>query len=131
MSSNLPVRDLLVPPPDEPVLCFALDLFPRRGIVPPSLDLMVSRLMDFCLSAQSGKDLEITRMCHKAQAGSAALMVAHLVYDGRNEMVGQKMFDFSEDAIAARWQSGREAMARMLAALPPMPASGYVEVQVT
>lgn len=129
MSSNLPIGDLLLPPPDRPVLCFALDLFPRRGEVPRSLDETVGRLMDLCFSAQSHRELEIVRRDRHPRDGGTPLVVAHVVYDGSGELAGQKVFDFSADAISARQRAGREAMERTLAALPPMPESGYVEVR--
>ena len=91
--------------------------------MPQSLKLMLGRLIDFCFASQARKDLEVTRLSHEMREGAAPVMVVHLVYEARGEMVGQKMFDFSADAIEARWQAGREAMARLLAALPPMPSA--------
>lgn len=129
MSSNLPIGDLLLPPPDRPVLCFALDLFSRRDDIPQSLDDMVGRLMDLCFSAQSGRELEIVKRGRHPHDGGTPLILAHVVYDGRGELTGQKFFDFSSEATAARWRAGREAMEKTLAALPPMPESGYVEVR--
>lgn len=49
--------------------------------------------------------------------------------DGAGDLVGQKMFDFSAEAIAARWQAGREAMEETLSALPAMPSKGFLEVR--
>jgi len=51
-----------------------------------------------------------------------------LRHDGEGEMIGQKMFDFSAEAIALRWRAGKKAMEEVLENLPPLPEAGLVQV---
>ena len=126
MSSNLPLRDIVEPMPDRPMICFAIDLFCKQGSAPISIDGMGGRCADLLLASQAEKDVELAAQAWKASP--VPILLAHLRHDGEGEMIGQKMFDFSAEAIALRWRAGKKAMEEVLENLPPLPEAGLVQV---
>lgn len=125
MSANLPLSSVLTPPPSEDTLCIALDLFPANGAVPASLDDAMARRLDLIFADQARREVERVAAAHHQAENPGALIIAHVIHGAAGERVGQKMFDYSQEAIATRWEAGRRSMADMLARLPAKPSKGF------
>jgi NTE family protein len=122
--------------PDEPLTCFLVELFCRRGERPKTLVAAVERRLDLLLAGQTKRALdglvrefasrqllETARRPAKQgriasrRAKSRGALVLHLAYRPVPATAGpQKHFDFSPASLADRWTSGAADMQAALEA---------------
>jgi NTE family protein len=116
---------------DEPLTCFLVELFCRRGERPKTLVAAAERRLDLLLAGQTKRALdglvresasrqllaETTRRPSKQggyagrPAGFRGALVLHLAYRPVPATAGpQKHFDFSPASLADRWTSGAADM---------------------
>jgi NTE family protein len=129
--------------PDEPLTCFLVELFCRRGERPKTLVAAAERRLDLLLAGQTKRALDglaresasrqllakTTRRPAKQgrnadrRAGSRGALILHLAYRPVPATAGpQKHFDFSPASLADRWTSGAADMQAALAARRAMAA---------
>ena len=148
-SENLPLRAVLDGMPARPLLMVAVDLMASERSPRWSLDGMADRQQDLHFASQTRAllaavtaELELAAALRPAKA--VPVVIAHLVYRGREAAGAQKAYDYSAQAVAARWDAGRRDGQAMLAGLraarapatpgvtvhrlPPAPADAAVEL---
>jgi NTE family protein len=128
---------------DEPLTCFLVELFCRRGERPKTLVAAAERRLDLLLAGQTKRALdglvresasrqllaETTRRPSKQggyagrPAGFRGALVLHLAYRPVPATAGpQKHFDISPASLADRWTSGAADMQAALSAWRRMAA---------
>ena len=137
LSSNTPLDVITSEPAAQDMRCFAIDLFAPQGSRPHTLAASASRSMDLVFGNQTqrlreGHEREsrlraiidklgsVVPAALRADPAIAAMLAegsAHgtdIVYLGYRAGVDEagpgKMFDFSSETIADRWEAGRHAM---------------------
>jgi NTE family protein len=140
--ANLPIDPLLDPPPQEDMLCFAVDLFEARGARPTSLDSGLERAQDIAFSSQALRTIEAHAREHRlrhmigalpaqaaaelrAQGGMPAaelleaarhntIEVLLVAYRARQPELATKTLEFSRASVRERWEAGRLDMERAI-----------------
>jgi NTE family protein len=130
-SANLPLNAILDPPPEDDLVCVAIDLLGDPGPPVFSLDGMMERSSDLLFSNQSRNQLATleARFALRSSGGSITLLL--LPYSGEGERIGQKIWDYGSRSIAERWRSGHDAgleLVRHLERIVP-PPPGRLMVQ--
>jgi NTE family protein len=124
-SANLPLHAVLDPPPEEDLLCLAVDLLGEPGRPILSLDGMMERSSDLLFANQTRCALATleARFAHRSTGGRVTLVL--LACDGRGERISQKTWDFGRRSLAERWRAGHratlDAIARLDDLAPPPP----------
>lgn len=121
LTANAPIEALYRDGPPGPLTVFVLDLFPRDGMRPASLEEAVLRKNDLTFANQTWQRLEA--YCREADLRKklAALQasaeppgeqkVFYLSYrPGRADATPDKMYDYSPRTIDARWEAGAADM---------------------
>jgi NTE family protein len=126
-SENLPLRAVLGKMPERPLLCIAVDLMAAERPPRWSLDGMADRQQDLHFASQTRALIEaVTAELALAAARAAGpvppVVLAHLVYRGREAAGSQKAYDYSPQAVGARWARGLQDGRAMLGALAAAPA---------
>ncbi len=136
LSANAPIEALHLTPPDKPLTVFVLDLFPRDGTRPASLEEALLRKNDLTFANQTWQRLEgygreqalQGRLATHEGRAPAAPTVFYLSYrPDPSDAISDKTYDYSPRTIEARWQAGEadilEALARMneARAVAPQP----------
>lgn len=124
-SENLPLRAVLGHLPERPLLCFAVDLMTAERAPRWSLDGMADRQQDLHFASQTRALIEAVT-AELALAATKApdmppVVMAHLVYRGREAAGSQKAYDYSAQAVTARWSAGVRDGRAMLALLASAP----------
>ncbi|MCF6371028.1 patatin-like phospholipase family protein [Rhizobium halophilum] len=115
VSANLPIVPLFTSNDADNVLCLALDLITARGKVPDSLDDAVKRAQDLVFASQSRHALRaVTRSAPSDSSAKAAIV--HLCYNGNDQEIGGKFFEFSAQSVRRRWSAGKAETEKVLAA---------------
>jgi NTE family protein len=113
VSANLPIVPLFAAGKHGDVLCFAIDLVSTVGKTPASFGDAVGRAHDLIFASQSRHALRHVMLSERgAHSGGAA--VVHLAYQGRDQEIGGKAFDFSRNSIRQRWAAGKADAEHML-----------------
>jgi NTE family protein len=124
-SENLPLRAALGRSPERPLLCFAVDLMAAERVPRWSIDGMADRQQDLHFASQTRALIEAVtaELALAAMAASDAppVVMAHIVYRGREAAGSQKAYDYSAQAVAARWSAGVRDGRAMLALLASVP----------
>jgi NTE family protein len=131
-SENLPLRAALGAMPKRPLLCLAVDLMAAERPPRWSLDGMAERQQDLHFASQTrapaaAVTAELTLAAECSKHPAPPVVLAHLVYRGREDAGSQKAYDYSPRSISARWSHGLEdgrAMAETLAGLSVTSGSG-------
>ena len=110
--------------PDEPLTCFLVELFCRRGERPKTLVAAAERRLDLLLAGQTKRALDgLVREFAGRRAQSPGALVLHLAYRPVPATAGpQKHFDFSPASLADRWTSGAADMQAALSTWHTMAA---------
>jgi NTE family protein len=133
-SENLALRAVLGTRPERPLLCIAADLIAAEGRPRWTLDGMADRQENLHFASQTRALIEAVSAEQALAAARAAgpvppVVLAHLVYRGREAAGSQKTYDYSPQAVAARWSAGLgdgRAMLELLAAASTPPGTGLV-----
>ena len=129
-SANLPVHQVLDPPPERDVVCIAVDLLGEPGSPVFSVDGMMERSNDLLFANQTRAALATfeARYATRNEGGSVLLLL--IACNGEGERVGQKSWDYGRGSIHERWRAGYEACRAALAPLRelPIPAAGRLEI---
>jgi NTE family protein len=104
-------------------LCFVVDLYPREGGRPLTVQQAAARSQDLMFSNQTVRALHAYEreegLRRLANGGGSSPRVIVVRYRGGPHEPGpHKRFDFSSAALAERWEAGRSDMA---AAMPGQP----------
>jgi len=121
LSANAPIEALHCDPPEGPLTVFVLDLFPRDGKRPASLEEAVLRKNDLTFANQTWQRLEAYCRELKLKEALAAAQptgepggaqkIFYLSYrPDRSDAISDKMYDYSARTIDARWQAGAADM---------------------
>ncbi len=116
LSSNLPVHvvfdELAAAGMDEPLACFAVDLFPALAPLPRGMLKAAQRQTDLLFASQTVRALDqLQRRWAGRQPGAA---VFHIAYEAVDEETALKGFDFGSGSIARRVARGRRDMERLI-----------------
>jgi NTE family protein len=137
LSANLPLDLILDDLPEGDVLCFAVELFARRGKRPHTLAAAAARAGDLAFGNQTRRLLEGREREHRLRGLIARLPprlrddpdLAPLLAEGRGERTTilclsyraaldeaglGKAFDFSRRTLAERWKAGKQDMGEAL-----------------
>jgi NTE family protein len=130
-SANLPLNACLDPPPEEDLLCIAVDLLGEPG--PPlfSVDGLMERSSDLLFANQTRAALALAEARYRpANNNSGSVLLLLLACDGRGERISQKVWDFGRRSLEERWRAGEAAGRALLDRLPGLaePAAGRLEV---
>lgn len=130
-SANLPVQAVLDPPPEEDLLCVAVDLLGEPGPPVFSIDGMLERSNDLLFANQTRAALVTLEARYSGRAEGSSIVLLVVACDGRGERIAQKIWDYGEDSIAERWRAGREAATALLGQIGEIetPAPGRLEVR--
>ena len=130
-SANLPLHGVLDPPPEDDLLCVAVDLLGEPGPPVFSVDGMLERSNDLLFANQTRATLATleARYGQRAAGGSVVLLLVAL--DGRSERIGQKIWDYGKASITERWRAGRQAGATVVEQIGRLetPAPGRLTVR--
>jgi NTE family protein len=130
-SANLPLHAVLEPPPDEDLLCVAVDLLGEPGPPVFSVDGMLERSNDLLFANQTRATVSTleARYAGRRSGGSVVLLLVAL--DGRSERIAQKIWDYGKPSITERWRAGRQAGATVVEQIGRLeaPAPGRLTVQ--
>lgn len=131
LCANLPVDAVLDEDPEGTQVCFAVDLFERRGERPHSLLAAANRRQEILFGNQTCRRLELYRRLHEARGGKAGRhLLLLLSCAAETAEKGVRAMDYSERSITRRWEAGAADMVtalRDLEALEAAPAgSGLV-----
>jgi NTE family protein len=129
-SANLPLHGVLDPPPEDDLLCVAVDLLGEPGPPVFSVDGMLERSNDLLFANQTRATLATleARYGQRAAGGSVVLLLVAL--DGRSERIAQKIWDYGRPSITERWRAGRQAGATVVEQIGRLkaPAPGRLAV---
>lgn len=123
--ANVPLHAVLDPPPEEDLLCLAVDLLGEPGPAVFSLDGMMERSNDLLFANQTRSALATLEARYAARRKGGSVTVVLLACDGRGERISQKTWDFGRRSLAERWRAGHQATLNAIARLddlaPPPP----------
>jgi NTE family protein len=130
-SANLPLNACLDPPPEEDLLCIAIDLLGDPG--PPlfSVDVLMERSNDLLFAHQTRAALALLEARYRsAGSKSGSVLLLLLACDGQGERISQKVWNFGRRSLEERWRAGEAAGGVLLDRLPGLraPAAGRLEV---
>jgi NTE family protein len=119
-SANLPLASVLERT-EEDLLCVAVELFGFDGTPVASRTALAERANDMTYLTQTRQAVALAEARHRCRALASAarqpsIVLAVVLYTGRNEGTDQKLFDFSRTSLSERWQAGY----RQTSALPSL-----------
>jgi NTE family protein len=120
LCANAPIEALRIDPPAGPMTVFVLDLFPRDGAVPASLEEALLRKNDLTFANQTWQRLECFCRERELEGRLAGTQgepekVLFLSYKpDPSDAITDKMYDYSPRSIDARWQAGLADMEEAL-----------------
>ena len=124
-SANLPLHAVLDPPPEEDLLCVAVDLLGEPGPPVFSVDGMLERSNDLLFANQTRATLATLEARYARSAGGGSVVLLLLALDGSSERIAQKIWDYGKPSITERWRAGRQAGATVVEQIgrlkPPAP----------
>jgi NTE family protein len=120
-TNNLPIDALFADPPDQDLVCIAIELFSLHAPRPASLESTMERTKDLIFASPTRrtlKSLEREYALHeKLQPDGPKATLLHFAYQtGSDERAG-KTFDFSPSSVRDRWAAGQRDMESALALL--------------
>ena len=113
-SANLPLHAVLDPPPEEDLLCVAVDLLGEPGPPVFSVDGMLERSNDLLFANQTRATLATLEARYGRRAAGGSVVLLLLALDGRSERIAQKIWDYGKPSITERWRAGRQAGATVI-----------------
>jgi NTE family protein len=127
LSANAPIEALHHDPPKGPLTVFVLDLFPRDGKRPASLEEAILRKNDLTFANQTWQRLDAYCRELELRERLAALRgesghkgrqkVFYLSYrPDPSDAISDKMYDYSPRTIDGRWKAGARDMDEALRA---------------
>lgn len=143
LRANLPVEALLRDPPEEHLLCIAVDLFSSRGERPASMASAFNRRQELLFASQSRLMLEAHQREDRlrrllgtladlipedlrdrpetaaalAEARRPGITVVPLACPAEGDNVAIRTYDYSQRTLSARWQAGALAATEILPVL--------------
>lgn len=125
-ANNMPVDALLAEPPDESLLCIAVELFGLAAPRPASLDSMVERTKDLIFASPSRRSIRALEreyaLHEKLQPDGPSVTLLHMAYHAGSDERAGKTFDYSPSSVKDRWAAGQRDMESALALLKDAPA---------
>ena len=120
-ANNLPLDPVFDPPPEEDLVCVAVDLFGLRSPRPRSLDAAVERAQDIVFASAGRRRVEGLRREYalrgELRPDGPRVRLVHLAYQAASHELAAKMLDFSPSSLRDRWAAGRRDMAAGLTLL--------------
>jgi NTE family protein len=119
--ANAPVDIVLRAPRRTERVVLVIDLFPRAGARPVSVETALARRWDLIFANQTHRAIEAyerEERVHAAANGSRGppVHLLRLCYQPPEDEAGpERQFDFSRRSIAARWAAGERSMSELIA----------------
>ena len=110
LANNVPVDVVLSEPPDLPLTCFALDLFPTHASPPSHLLQAAQRQNDLMFANQTRRSLRDQQEIWRLRAPGHPASIYWLEYRGTSDEIAMKSYDFSGAILKRRWQAGEQDM---------------------
>ena len=110
LANNVPVDVVLSEPPDLPLTCFALDLFPTHALPPSHLLQAAQRQSDLMFANQTRRSLRDQQEIWRLRGPGHPASVHWLEYRGTSDEIAMKSYDFSGAILKRRWQTGEQDM---------------------
>jgi NTE family protein len=129
-SANLPLNAVLEEPPEQDLVCIAVDLLGDPGPPVFSVDGMIERSNDLLFANQTRAAIAALEARHAGRSEGGSVLLLLLACNGEGERISQKIWDFGRRSLEERWQAGYAAGAdavRRLAELKP-PVPGRLEI---
>jgi NTE family protein len=129
-SANLPLHAVLDEPPEQDLVCVAVDLLGEPGPPVFSVDGMVERSSDLLFANQTRAAIATLEARHAGRNAGGSVLLLLLACNGEGERISQKIWDYGRRSLDERWQAGHAAGAdavRRIDGLKP-PAPGRLEV---
>jgi NTE family protein len=108
-------------PPEQDLLCFAVELFSLRHHRPTTLNAVLARAQDISFASHARRSVDALRreygLRRQLDPNSASITLAHLAYHAPDHELGAKSLDYSPATIHDRAAAGRHDMAQALAEL--------------
>lgn len=119
MSANLPLDPVLADPPDDPLLCIAVDLLPLGAPAPKTLGEVAGRMQDLIFAAQSRRSISRWQAAYAADTrlGTKSVTLMRVAYADQGAEVAGKAMDFSGPSVSRRWKAGFDATIRVVEAV--------------
>jgi len=125
-ANNMPVDALLADPPDEDLLCIAVELFSLVAPRPASLDSIVERTKDLIFASPSRRTMKALQreyaLHEKLQPDGPSVTLLHMAYHAGSDERAGKAFDYSPSSVRDRWAARQRDMESALALLSSAPA---------
>jgi len=122
LADNVPVDVVLSEPPDLPLTCFALDLFPTHALPPAHLLQAAQRQSDLMFANQTRRSLRDQREIWRLRRPGHPASVHWLEYRGTSDEIAMKSYDFSGAILKRRWHIGEQDMRAALRVWRETPA---------
>jgi NTE family protein len=120
-ANNLPLDPVFDPPPEENLVCVAVDLFSLRSPRPRSLDAALERAQDIVFASAARRNVRALRREYalrgELRPDGPRVRLVHLAYQAASHELAAKMLDYSPSSLRDRWAAGRRDMAGGLALL--------------
>lgn len=110
LADNVPVDVVLSEPPDLPLTCFALDLFPTHASPPSHLLQAAQRQSDLMFANQTRRSLRDQQEIWRLRGPAHPASVYWLEYRGTADEIAMKSYDFSGTILKRRWHTGERDM---------------------
>ena len=110
LADNVPVDVVLSEPPDLPLTCFALDLFPTHALPPSHLLQAAQRQTDLMFANQTRRSLRDQQEIWRLRGPGHPASVHWLEYRGTSDEIAMKSYDFSGAILKRRWHIGEQDM---------------------
>ena len=125
-SANLPLNAVLDPPPEQDLLCLAVDLLGDPGPPVFSVDGMMERSNDLLFANQTRSALATLEARNAGRTEGGRVLLLLLACNGQGERISQKSWDYGRRSLDERWRAGYEAGTGLVWRLrdlePPAPA---------
>jgi NTE family protein len=127
-ANNLPLGAVFDPPPEEDLVCLAVDLFSLRSPRPASLDAALERAQDVVFASAARRHVEALRreyaLRERLEPAGPRVRLVHLAYRAAGHELAAKTLDYSPSSLRDRWAAGRRDMAGGLALLAGRAVDG-------
>jgi len=120
-TNNMPVDVALGAPPEEDMLCIAVELFSLEAQRPTSLDASAERANDLIFASSSRRAIQALQreyaLHERIAPHGASVTLLHLAYQSGSDERATKAFDYSPASLRDRWAAGGRDMEHALAQL--------------
>ena len=108
-SANLPLHAVLDPPPEQDLMCIAVDLLGEPGPPVFSVDGMMERSSDLLFANQTRSALATLEARNAGHSEGGHVLLLLLACNGQGERIAQKSWDYGRRSLDERWRAGYEA----------------------